>query len=225
MGKNKLFRFAENETFRHVIQPPFRDVLDDRFALKGKWNTFFGNNHPITLELGCGKGEYTTGQAMMFPGRNFIGVDIKGARIWRGARIIQENHISNAAFVRTRIDQIDKIFSSADQVNEIWITFPDPQPRESKENKRLTSPAFWNRYRKFAMPGTRINLKTDSALLYQYTLEQVQEHGLKIHTATEDSDKDLPGDPLMAIRTFYESQWREQGLKIHYLCFDLFPGS
>jgi tRNA (guanine-N7-)-methyltransferase len=221
MGKNKLRRFAENTTFPHVFQPTFDDLEKHGFAYKGRWKEFFRNNHPITLELGCGKGEYTIGLAQMKPERNYIGLDIKGARFWKGAKQAQEYGLKNVAFVRTRIDQIHRFFDTMDGVDEIWITFPDPQPRESKKKKRLTSPPFLNRYRQFANPGTTVHLKTDSIELFEYTLEVIQSEALSVQIISRDVYTDFPDDPVLGIRTFYETMWLKEGKKIHYIKFIL----
>lgn len=221
MGKNKLKRFAENTTFPHVFQPPFDELVNQGFEYRGRWHEFFKNQHTITLELGCGKGEYTVGLAKMHPERNYIGLDIKGARFWKGAKHAQDEALKNVAFVRTRIDQINYFFDTTDRVNEIWITFPDPQPRESKEKKRLTSPPFLERYRKFANPETIVHLKTDSVELFNYTLDVIQSQYLPIHMMSRDLYHDFPNDPILGIRTFYETMWLKQGKKIHYMQFSL----
>ena len=218
MGKDKLRRFAENETFPNVFQPKlgFPPV---GFELKGKWNeTFFKNNNPIVLELGCGRGEYTVGLAEHFPDKNFIGVDRKGARLWRGAKTAVENAMSNVAFLRVMIDQIDYYFDK-DEVSEIWITFPDPQPQESLIKKRLTSPRFLDRYLNFLKPGGLIHLKTDSAPLFDYTLEIVAErnHNLKVHT--HDLYTSGLANDILSIKTTYEKIFLAKGMKINYLNF------
>ena len=221
MGKNKHLRFAENRTFAHVFQPAYHQLINEGFPLKGAWHTFFDNKQPVTLELGCGKAEYTIGLALMYPQRNFIGMDVKGARFWKGARYAQDHQMQNVAFIRSRIDQINHFFCTEDTINEIWITFPEPQPRESKEKKRLTSPEFLHRYRQFAMPNTTIHLKTDSISLYNYTLEVIKDHHLYIITASQNIDLDFPHHPELSIQTFYESIWRKQGKPIHYISFKL----
>lgn len=224
MGKNKLKRFAENETFDFVFQPSQREAYFNDFELKGKWNEFFKNNHPITLELGCGGGEYTVGLAQDNPNRNFIGLDIKGARFWKGAKFAFENKMNNVAFVRTRLHAVKSFFSNVDNINELWITFPDPQPRESKEEKRLTSPEFLDRYRSFCSKDCIVNLKTDSDFLYDYTLNEVVKiQNLKILELNTDVRKNYTTGPLIEITTFYEKMWLEEGRKIHYLKFNLFP--
>ena len=221
MGKNKLFRFAQNETFENVFQPNFYEVQEEGFPLKGKWRQeYFGNDNPITLELGCGKGEYTIAMAKRYPERNFIGVDIKGARFWRGARTAVDEGIKNVAFLRTRIDQIPNFFDKSDLVNEIWVTFPDPQPRESKIKKRLTGVQMVNRYRTFLSREGSINLKSDDDMFYEFTLETVKEN----HWPLLDSCPDIyglrPDDELLAgVQTFYERMWLEMGKKIKYVKF------
>lgn len=221
MGKNKLFRFAENETFANVFQPDFYEVKEKGFPLKGNWQTdYFGNDNPITLELGCGKGEYTIAMARQQPDRNFIGVDIKGARFWRGARTAIDENIPNVAFLRTRIDQIAGFFDIADRVNEIWITFPDPQPRESKIKKRLTGTRMVNYYLSFLQPGGTINLKSDDDMFYDFTLETVKENNWQLLDSCPDIYGLRPGDELLTgVQTFYENIWLGMGKKIKYVKF------
>jgi len=211
------------ESFSNVLQPPFEEIFNSDFYLKGKWsNLFFGNNNPITLELGCGKGEYTVGLAKHYPERNFIGIDIKGARIWKGAKIALSEGIDNAGFLRTRIDFIESFFT-AGEVQEIWITFPDPQP--VKTLKRLTSSRFLNRYRQFLSNGGLIHLKTDNPELYYYTKRLVEYNKLPVEFTTENLYNTGLNDDFLNIRTFYESIWLEAGLPIHYIRFRLFSGS
>lgn len=224
MGGAKLEKFAENLTFDHVIQPT-REELVDGFTLRGKWNTeFFDRAAPLVLELGCGKGEYSTGQAVIRPERNYIGVDIKGARIWRGAKTVQEKGLRNVAFVRTHVDWILDVFGP-DEVDEIWLTFSDPQL--SKPRKRLTSKLFTDRYRQILKSGSTINLKTDSPDLYDFTLEQIEQHGFILEERSNDVYADLvhrvdePLRSVLNIRTFYESMWLEEGRTIHYVRFRL----
>jgi tRNA (guanine-N7-)-methyltransferase len=218
--KKKLQRFAETETFPNFVQVPFSEAIQG-FRLKGKWAAdFFGDSKPLVLELGCGKGEYTVGLARRYADRNFIGVDIKGARMWRGAKSAIEGDLRNAAFLRTRIELIEHFFGP-EEVSEIWITFPDPQLKQSRDKKRLTHPLFLNRYRKFLAAEHFVHLKTDSAPLYHFTLELARYNGFKIHFSFEDLYHDAPNEEAAGIQTFYEQMWLKEGLKIHYLRFSL----
>lgn len=224
MGKDKLKRFAEIETFDNVIQPGMQEVLDG-FHLKGKWNqNHFKNDNPIVLELGCGKGEYSVGMARMFPNKNFIGVDIKGSRMWKGAKISLEDSITNTAFLRSKVDFIDKLFDE-NEVSEIWLTFSDPQPKRPR--KRLTSPLFINRYKKILSSNGTVNLKCDSDLLYEYTLEQIEENKYNKLIDTSDVYNDFvnrcdePTKELMNIKTFYEQRWLKEGKTIKYCRFSI----
>lgn len=190
--------------------------------LKGKWQRdFFKNDRPLTLELGCGRAEYTVGLSALFPERNYIGIDWKGARIWRGAKTTHDNGQTNAAFLRIMIGTIPAFFSMEDHVEEIWITFPDPQPRESREHKRLTSPEFLERYRTFAASGCMVNLKTDSKPLFDYTLEVIRAQGLSIEKSTDDLYASSMVDEVLSIKTTYEKIWLTKGAKICYLRFRL----
>lgn len=225
MGKNKLARFAENLVFEHVVQPSFEELVQGRFGLKGRWNAdFFKREAPLVLELGCGRGEYTVGLAAMRPERNYLGVDIKGARIWRGARDAKEAGLSNVGFLRTHVDHITRCFGSQ-EADEIWLTFSDPQL--GKPRKRLTSPLFLERYKRILKPGGVVHLKTDSPVLYAYTLELIAEHGLHAHQQSADVYADLvhrvspEEQAVLGIRTYYERMWLEEGRTIHYVRFDL----
>ena len=227
MGHGKLERFEENATFAHVLQPTFEEVTNGSFSMKGKWNSdFFRRDAPLVLELGCGKGEYTTGLAQLRPERNYIGVDIKGARIWRGAKTVQEQGLSNVGFLRTHVDHLLKVFGPG-EVSEIWLTFSDPQI--AKARKRLTSDLFLARYKEVLVPGGIINLKTDSPLLYDFTLEQVRTHNLPLYEKSDDVYGELvPRLPpeeqaVLNIRTFYESMWLGEGRRIHYCRFGITP--
>jgi tRNA (guanine-N7-)-methyltransferase len=223
MGKNKLKRFAENATFPHVFQPEQKELVNTDHEMKGNWSSFFKNNHPITLELGCGGGEYTVDLAIRYPERNYIGIDIKGARLWKGARIAHDQGLGNIAFIRTRIHNIPSFFKPTEGINEIWITFPDPQPREGKTKKRLTSSALLKKYREFCTPNCIVNLKTDSRLLFDYTLHDViKTENLELLTKSEDVYADYNSGPLVEVQTFYEKIWLKEGLKIHYLQWKLF---
>ena len=235
MGHGKLKKFAENETFRCLLQPSAEEVLADGFfnlrdhAVKGHWNeTMFDAPRPIVLELGCGKGEYTIDLAQRNPAFNYIGVDIKGARLWKGAKYATQHGMGNVAFLRTRIEFITAYFAPG-EVSEIWLTFSDPQFRS--ENSRLTSPLFLERYRSFMKPGGIVHLKTDSMFLHRYSRAVAERNGLRILGCTEDlygtpqSDRRLPGLPsetveaLYDVQTFYEKMFLEQGYKITYLSF------
>lgn len=221
MGKNKLKRFAENETFSNLFQPPLEEVLNDKFELKGKWgNSYFKNINPLVLELGCGKGEYTVSLAGMNPQKNFIGIDIKGARIWRGAKNALENKLNNVAFVRTRIEHICSIFAQ-NEVDELWITFPDPQEREIKAKKRLTSSRFLNLYSGFLKPNAIVHLKTDNRQLFDYTKALVEQNKFNVLICTTDLYANFTNDPVLGIKTFYEQQFLGEGLPITYLRFVL----
>lgn len=188
MGKNKLQRFAENATFSTIIEPPFGDVFHNDHPLKGHWqDRFTGVHRPITLELGCGRGEYTLALAQRFPDRNFIGVDIKGARLWYGAKMAHTQGMPNVLFLRTRIEVIGSFFAPG-ELQEIWITFPDPQLKSRREKKRLTALPFLERYRKMLSPTGILHLKTDSLELHEYTLRVLEEAGAKVHFAVRDID-------------------------------------
>lgn len=217
MSKNKLEKFAQMAEFKNVVQPSELKVED--FEYKGKWSEkFFNNQNPITLELGCGKGEYTVALSQINLNRNFIGVDIKGARIWNGAKKALDANQENVGFLRTRIDMIDNFFGE-DEVDEIWITFPDPQPK--KQNKRLTSAHFLNLYRRFMKDGGVVNLKTDSRLLHFYTLELLKANDIVPIVYTDDLYNSDYLDGILGIHTYYENQFLAQGKKITYLQFIL----
>ena len=229
MGKNKLERWAEMEQFPHVFQSSEKRLLEENYFMKGKWREgFFKNDHPVVLELGCGKGEYTVGLAKRFTDKNFIGIDVKGARIWRGAKISLEEGMKNVAFIRTRIDFIRSFFSEG-EVDEIWLTFSDPQPRTSKSGKRLTSPDFLERYSSICRKNAVIHMKSDSDLLYEYTREVIRLYGLEKIVDTADlyggefTSFDKETQDILDIRTFYEQMWLDKNKKIKYLKFIL-PG-
>ncbi|MBQ1987273.1 MAG: tRNA (guanosine(46)-N7)-methyltransferase TrmB [Muribaculaceae bacterium] len=219
MGKNKLKKFAEMETFDNVFQYPFAVVEREGFPLKGNWKRdFFKNDNPIVLELGCGKGEYAVGLARRFPGKNYIGVDIKGARMWTGAKAAVKEGISNVAFLRTNIELIDRFFE-AGEVSEIWITFPDPQMK--KVRKRLTSTRFLELYRNILVADGIVHLKTDSPFLYTYTDALVKLNELPTEINTADLYHSDVVDDILEIKTFYEQQWLDRGLTIKYIKFHL----
>ncbi len=213
MGKDKLRRFAEITAFENVIE------LEDGKVLKGHWAEYhFKNNKPIILELGCGKGEYTVNLARLFPDINFIGIDYKGNRIWRGAKTAIEENISNVAFLRIQIENLLDYFSEA-EVSEIWITFPDPQPQISREKKRLTSGRFLDMYIKVLEKGAPVHLKTDSDLLYLFTLSKIKELGLITHINTADLYKSTFADEILSIKTYYEKKYLANDKNINYLKF------
>jgi tRNA (guanine-N7-)-methyltransferase len=223
MAKRKLKKFAEVSSFHNCFFLSFEQSQAEGLPLKGKWNSsFFKNNNPIVLELGCGKGEYTVGLAQRYPDKNFIGVDIKGNRIWTGAKQAVENKMDNVAFVRTRIDFIESCFDK-NEVSEIWITFPDPQPQKTRERKRLTNMMFINRYRTILKEGGTINLKTDNEPFYDYSREVVKLNNLKELDATNDlyADVSLRDEALTSIKTHYEKIFSDKGFKICYLKFKL----
>jgi tRNA (guanine-N7-)-methyltransferase len=221
VGKNKLARWAELGTFSNVIQPDESIKPGINHPVKGKWRTeIFRNGNPVVLELGCGKGEYTVGLATRYPGNNYLGVDIKGARMWRGAKTSNQNKLPNTAFLRTRIEFIDSFFSE-DEVDEIWITFPDPHPGKRNSNKRLTCPWFLNKYRSFLKNKGIVHLKTDNHDLHVYTRSIAERNGLEIISSTEDLHGERKGDEILSIRTHYESLFMKEGIKITYLAFRL----
>ncbi len=221
MGKDKLRRFAENLTFECMIQPDFEEIFHRDHPLKGHWREkFFGNDHPIVLELGCGKGEYTIALAQRDPDRNYIGVDIKGARMWRGAKTATERQMRNVAFVRTRIEFIGSFFGE-DEIDEIWITFPDPQLKTRRAKKRLTSPLFLESYARMLKPEGAINLKTDSQHLYEYTDAVVRRFGLPCEISNRDIYGSGFADEVLSVKTAYEQMFLERGLPITYTRFSL----
>lgn len=243
MGKNKLERWAELESFTNVIQPGIGEISGTDHKIKGNWRKeIFKNKNPIVLELGCGKGEYTVGLSRLFPDSNFIGVDIKGARIWRGAKTANDNELLNVAFLRTRIEFINLFFAN-DEIDEIWITFPDPHPGKKNSNKRLTCPWFLNIYRNFLKDKGILHLKTDNSELFNYTRNLITENGLELLFSTKDmhsmksenlyvSDDLYPMqiDPackeqvrteILSIKTYYEAKFLDKGMSIYYLSFRL----
>ena len=219
-SKNKLKRFKENETFTNVFQPTREEVVGDQFPLKGKWSAdFFKNDNPIVLELGCGKGEYSVGLAERFPDKNFIGIDIKGARFWRGAKTAVESGMNNVAFVRTQIELINHIFAE-NEVSEIWITFPDPQIKYKRTKHRMTNAEFLERYKKILKPSGLMHLKTDSEFMHGYTLGLLHGLGHEVIYANHNIYKN-EGAPaeVTGIQTFYESQYLEVNKPITYIKF------
>lgn len=229
MGKDKLRRFRENLEFACFVQPEFETVFGTDHPLKGNWNRdFFGNDAPIVLELGCGKGEYTIALAERDASRNYIGIDIKGARMWRGAKTATERGMRNVGFLRTRVEFIGSLFAEG-EVSEIWITFPDPQLKSRRAKKRLTSPQFLELYARLLRADGKINLKTDSQHLYGYTAEVIRRYGLPCEETSADIYGTGLADEVLAVKTAYESRFLEMGLPITYTRFSLggrreFPG-
>ena len=213
MGKDKLRRFAEIETFANVYE------LDAGKALKGNWSKMhFKNDAPLVLELACGKGEYTVNLAQLFPEKNFIGIDYKGNRIWRGAKTAMKEGINNVAFLRIQIEHILDYFDT-DEVSEIWITFPDPQPQLSREKKRLTAPRFLEKYKVILQESAPINLKTDNDDFYAFTLETIEQLGLKLHVRTEDLYRSDLVNEVLSIKTYYEKKYLTHHKNINYVRF------
>ena len=219
MSKGKLAKFADMAAYPHVFEYPFSVADEVPFEMKGRWNEqFFHNDHPIVLELGCGRGEYTVGLARLFPDKNFIGVDIKGARMWSGATESLHEGLKNVAFLRTNIEIIDRFFAP-EEVGEIWLTFSDPQMK--KATKRLTSTYFMCRYRRFLTDNGLIHLKTDSNFMFTYTKYMVEHNHLPVEFSTDDLYHSGLVDNILSIRTYYEQQWLDRGLNIKYLKFHL----
>lgn len=218
----KLEKFSDFNSFKNCFTLYFENIKEG-LPLKGKWHSnYFNNQNPIVLELGCGKGEYSVGLAKNNPNKNYIGVDIKGNRIWTGAKEALENKMNNVAFIRTRIDFIEHCFEPG-EVSEIWITFPDPQPQKTRERKRLTNMRFIERYRKFLKPGGLVHLKTDSTSLYEYTMEVIRDNKLELLFHTNDLYKNCPPDrkELIEIKTHYEKLFTAKGEDIKYICYKI----
>ncbi len=219
-NKNKLAKFAESAKFPNMFQPTYEEVKDG-YAMQGKWRSdFFKNSNELVLELGCGKGEYSVGLGRKYPNRNFIGVDIKGARMWRGCKTSVEEGLQNVAFLRQKIQLIANMFAE-EEVDELWITFPDPQPKVAK--RRLTSPQYMERYAKILKPGGIINFKTDSEPLFDYTLEMIEEYGHELIVSVKDLYSADGFEEVKAIKTYYEKLFNDQGYDINFMQFRLNP--
>lgn len=223
--KKKLIRFADMKTMSCVFEPSMEDCQSENYPLKGKWRQeYFHNTNPIILELGCGKGEYSVGLGRKYPDKNYIGIDIKGARMWYGAKTVLENQMTNVAFLRTRIDFVGAFFGPS-EIDEIWLTFSDPQPH--KPNKRLSSKHFTDLYKRFLKPGGLVHLKTDSDLLFESTLEQIEENKFELLEKTWDLYGEMPEtlDPdtreILHIKTHYETLFSAKGFKIKYCKFKI----
>lgn len=222
MGKNKLKKFAEMQTFSCVFQYPWAVLEREGFPMRGNWHKqYFGNDNPIVLELGCGKGEYTVGLARKYPEKNFIGIDIKGARIWTGAKAAENEGLKNVAFLRTDIELIERFFALG-EVAEIWITFPDPQMQKTR--RRLTSTRFLELYGNILCSDGKVHLKTDSPFLYTYTSRLVALNRFPVEADTDDLYGSGMADPVLSIKTFYEQQWLSRGKKIKFISFSLPSG-
>ncbi|MDR1865613.1 MAG: tRNA (guanosine(46)-N7)-methyltransferase TrmB [Bacteroidales bacterium] len=223
MSKNKLKRFADMSLYPNVLEPAFEEVFRSNFRSRGRWaDDIFANRRPITLELGCGKGEYTVALASRYPERNFVGIDVKGARMWVGATEALQRHLANVVFLRIRIEFLLSCFAPG-EVSEIWITFPDPQPQQSRANKRLTSARFLNAYRQILPPGGIIHLKTDSQSLFEYTCRVVELNRLPVLTCTDDLYRSGVTGHAVSVQTHYEKLFAAKGFSIKYLKFAI-PG-
>ncbi len=227
MAKRKLEHFAEMKGFPCIFEPDNEVMTSGVHPIKGKWRTdFFKNDNPISIELGCGKGEYTVALARKYPNQNFIGADIKGARLWRGSKTVDEEGLSNAAFVRTKIEFINTFFEDG-EVDEVWLTFSDPQPKDKKGTKRLTGPPFLERYRKLLKPGGTIHVKTDSVFLYERTMEEIEagQHYILENTSnlygSDFSTFSKDEQDILNVKTFYEEKFLSLGMPIHYISFKL----
>lgn len=228
MGKDKLKRFAAVAEYENVLEPTWEESMNQEYYLKGKWaSDFFKNDNPIVLELACGGGEYTVGLARIHPQKNFLGIDIKGNRIWKGATIALQDKQSNVGFLRTRIDFIENFFRE-NEISEIWITFPDPQKQKNRARKRLTHPMFLNRYKKFLEANGIVRLKTDSTFLYEFTRSVIKDHKLTVSCESDDiygelvpSQRESMLSKELDIKTFYEKKWLDEGKLIKYVAFNL----
>lgn len=221
MGKKKLIRFKENEKFKNLFQYSYRELEKHGFPVRGKWKEeYFKNQNPITLELGCGKGEYTINLARNITDRNYVGIDIKGARLWKGCKIALDESLANVAFIRTRVHLLEYFFAE-NEVDEIWITFPDPQPQKSRIRKRLTFPRYLALYQKLLIPGGLVHLKTDNNTLFKYTQHVLKEENHEVLSHSCDIYNDMQDEIITGIQTYYEKIYLEENKKINYLRFRL----
>lgn len=220
MGKKKLQRYAENQQLENVIEHT-QFWKEERFPHKQQWSEkIFDNTNPIMVELACGKGEYTTALAEMYPDTNFVGIDIKGDRIWKGAKRAIDQNLENVRFLRCFIDHLDQFFGKK-EISEFWITFPDPYPKKSDAKKRLTSPKFLSIYRLVATKSATVHLKTDSEPLFKFTTSVIEEEGLCVIKQYDDLYKQEPDDVHLSVKTYYEKKHLKAGLSIHYINFYL----
>jgi tRNA (guanine-N7-)-methyltransferase len=221
-SKNKLKRFNENKTFKNVFEPKREELVDAVYEMKGAWNEkFFKNNNPIVLELGCGKGEYSVALAQKYPNKNFIGIDIKGARFWRGAKTALEENLTNVAFIRTQIELVASVFAE-NEISDIWITFPDPQIKYKRTKHRMTNSEFLKSYKKILQPEGTVNLKTDSEFMHGYTLGLLHGEGHEvIHSNNNVYKQEGSPEDVTSIQTFYENQYLEVNKPITYIKFKI----
>ena len=219
MAKNKLAKFADMDALSNVFQPRHEEVFEAEYKLKGKWGKeVFKNNNPIVLEVGCGKGEYALGLARKFPNKNFIGMDIKGSRMWTGATQAEREGLKNVVFVRSYAEFLESVFAEG-ELSEIWVTFADPQMKKAR--KRLTGTRFLNHYKRILKEDGLIHLKTDSNFLYTYTRVMAEGNKLEVKIDTDNLYESGMADDILSIRTFYEQQWLDRGKTIKYFCFSL----
>lgn len=219
--KKKKQHFEENKTFRHLFQPTYHEVKEG-YKLKGKWNSWFKNDNPIVIELGCGKGEYTIGLARKYPEKNFIGLDLKGARLWRGGKTVQEEKIPNVAFIRSAGEFLEYLFAP-EELSEIWITFPEPHPQKAKSKKRFTSPQFNQRFKNILKRDGIIHLKTDDRPFFDFTLETIKEEKHNLLVKYDNLYAEDPDEEVKEIQTYYEGMWLREGRTIMYLRYQLNP--
>ncbi len=219
--KKKKEHFEENKTFKHLFQPTYYEIKDG-YKMKGKWSDYFNNNNPVVLELGCGKGEYTVELARKYADKNFIGIDLKGARLWRGCKTVQVDKITNVAFIRSAGEFLEYMFAQ-EEISEIWITFPEPHPQKAKSKKRFTSPHFNQRFKNILRKDGIIHLKTDDLPFYNFTLETIAEEQHKLQVKYDNLYAENPDEEVTEIQTYYENLWLREGRTIMYLRYNLNP--